>query len=75
MSDIDRNKFKHLDRIVNKLMDDLLKLDLTSLETQYVLNEMFRFNFRITNSKINKIRKDRIKELENIAQDFMSRED
>jgi hypothetical protein len=61
-------KFKHLDSIADNILDKLLKLDLTVLETQYVLNEIYRFNFRITNSKIKRIKNNRIDKLKDIAE-------
>ena len=63
-------KFKHLDAIARQIMDKILKLPLTDLETQYVLNELQKFSFTITNSKIKKIKDSRVDELEKISKEM-----
>ena len=64
---MDMRKFKYLDMIAGQILDDILKLPLTELETRYVLNEIYKFNFQMTNSQIKKMNNNRISELEKIA--------
>ena len=71
---MDMRKFKYLDMIAGQILDDILKLPLTELETRYVLNEIYKFNFQMTNSQIKKMKNTRINELEEIAKNMSKQE-
>ena len=61
------HKFVPLDAIAGQIMDKILRLPLTDLETEYVLKELYRMSFSITNNKIKRIKDSRVEELRKIS--------